>query len=78
MMKQAYKSYRIIENVKMQKVCVMRRFMGRVIEYTGMHVVMLFLLLCLHLNCLPYILVLHTCSYFAESELNKANKYIYF
>ncbi len=36
-MKQAYKSYRMIENVQMLKVS--SEFRGRVKEYTGMYVV---------------------------------------
>ncbi len=41
MMKQAYKSYRMIENVKMLKDLNEARFRDRVIEYTGMYVVIL-------------------------------------
>ncbi len=41
MMKQTYKSYRMIENVKMLKDLNEARFRDRVIEYTGMYVVIL-------------------------------------
>ncbi len=54
-MKQAYKSYRMIENVKMQKV--LSRF--RVIEYTGMHIVIFTVMFTF--DCF---LVLNICSYF--------------
>jgi len=60
MMKQAYKSHRMIENVKMQKVlsdayglAYSKRTIDIPIEYIGMSIVLL--LLCLRLYCLPYI-----------------------
>ncbi len=58
MLKQAYKSYRMIENIKM--LCV------------GLGVcILLFLPLCLHLYCLPYIfVVLNMCSCFVYLNLN--------
>ncbi len=57
----------------------MHRFRGRVIEYTGMYVVIFTVMFTFELFA-TYFLVLNIFCPFCltESELNKANKYIYF
>ncbi len=62
MIKQAYKSYRMIGNVKMP-FRVMRRFRGRAIEYTVMYIVIFTVLFSFVLFAI-YFLVLNIFSCF--------------
>ncbi len=57
----------------------MRRFRGRVIEYTGMNIVIFtvmftFVLFVMYFCSVKYLFLFCL----TKSELNKANKYIYF
>ncbi len=57
----------------------MRRFRGKVIEYTGMHIVIFtvmftFVLFAMYFCSVKYLFLFCL----TKSELNKANKYIYF
>ncbi len=57
----------------------MRRFRGKIIEYTGMYIVTVtvmftFVLFAIYFCSVKYLFLFCL----TESELNKANKYIYF